>query len=938
MKRSLLHNRSSLLLALAAAAWSAPLCAVSKKVATGAGKFASAAFQPQSGTTAPVLYIAGDATAGDDNYALSSVVVDRSGAAPTLTVTALAPDATVSVNGGAVADSPFKAQNITNLAMAGTSPVVTLDADTTVYMVTKPSDGTTVLKNVNALNDASKNASGPIAGMTAGVDADGKPLVFAAVAQTGGAWNALADTDRGIAFLKPTDALDALVPYDATDFTQTLANNKAQKLALTAAAGVVAKDQDGSIDGGPDEAPLHWNKDLQRLYIGLRGIARANKAANGTVSAIAMGKIDDALKGPLSVNPIIAGFPAASFANNGVKGIFGFKGLAAHNHNAFASIRKINSMRTSTEKDYLVVSGNVNDDNGNNIHGVYALPLLPSTHVQAGTISKVVGGIADFANAPAAAADMPTTDHNATKIQHAIADSANVADIFVQGDTVYTCFNGDNDSQIQGLFANTALFNQDGAIRGWTPKRRAFGAVQQVRGGGFDATRGEAYVLTNQADNEKLALKDANTVRVTQWGKSSEVYAAANSRLTPLLETLFPQSEGGVVSYNVFDQNTPGFTAGRLAMGVAVGVNKIAVIRLGVAANANAFVPAKNFVAGADYFVFDKTTAAGVALADIAPLTCAEIARSATADFGWLFVGGVNGVAVLRLANGNGFDSNATIADLTAAAYPGHANWTFKQLTPENNEAALSNVLKLTARNDRMYVTTLGGIFYFDMATNKFADAPGAALGDVKVALPAGTPDNTVYADLVIVGEDNTAGTVANNRGIIATDQGVFVSQLTNVAADSAKADVEVGDLALQLFALGDAANGIHTNANIMALATDFSTNNDKVYGFDVPDRNKTAVQIAGNIKDSFTEQYVLQETKQAIAHDGSALYTTLPKSYGDTRFAAVHQRNANGDSVDLTPALNVDTTKNAWVGRMVMDTASGMMVVPGDFGVRVNE
>src|SRR3989338_3071755 len=113
-------------------------------------------------------------------------------------------------------------------------------------MITKPTDGTQILTNDDGANQyILKDAAGvalaadSVAGLTAGLDANSKPVVFAAVPAQGQVWSAAAGTDRGIALLKPSTALDALTPYDANDFTKTNADNKAVQLSLLAVDKIV---------------------------------------------------------------------------------------------------------------------------------------------------------------------------------------------------------------------------------------------------------------------------------------------------------------------------------------------------------------------------------------------------------------------------------------------------------------------------------------------------------------------------------------------------------------------------------------------------------------------------------------------------------------------------------------------------------------------------
>ena len=169
MERSLRTRKSRLLLCCVTtmSMWFSLVPSVNSGKIAGPVKFGTAAFQPTTGASAAAMYVgAGDLTGGtpaDEAGALSRITLQQnSGAASTVKVTPLAPQATVVINSEKPADSPLYDKVLNNLVLAGQYPVATTTfagAETKVYMVTSPIDGLKVLTNndgvtfKNALND-----------------------------------------------------------------------------------------------------------------------------------------------------------------------------------------------------------------------------------------------------------------------------------------------------------------------------------------------------------------------------------------------------------------------------------------------------------------------------------------------------------------------------------------------------------------------------------------------------------------------------------------------------------------------------------------------------------------------------------------------------------------------------------------------------------------
>lgn len=935
-----------------------------------------AAFSPsQNVGTSPILYLGAEtvgATDGQKPFGLArATLAFDAPQTPTVKISRLAPASDVVVNGAAAAASPFYGQSITNLVLpsgkASTWPLVTINSDQNVYLITKPEDGTAVLKNDVVIKDAGANDAADVNALAASTD-----TIFAAVSQNGGTW--VNGADRGIAVLKVASSNDKLIVYDATDFTKMGNDNKAVKLSLLATADDVTPRGPvafyGAADVNPivsavltDKVEMFHHAGLDRLYIGLENVERDDNTKPGGAMALLMGRVDDATQS-LVLQPVIDGlskglFYGGTFQNTPhyVTGFYA-DGLVGTGDNALiATVEQIKQMATSTGKDYLIVNSKQSDQQGfpDNVFVVSAIPLLGKTDgngnaiapEKIGTISKIdpVSKIATFDSPPTTENEMIKEFDTSVRIFRQTT-SNDVSNIFVQGDTVYLCKNAPADIKDKGVFASTAIFDESGAIRAWTQLKRVFGSSVQAFGGGLDTIyqSGDFYALTT----ETLADNTANTVRITQWGRSDKVAMddtnTTVNNLTSVLERIFPVEQGGLIDLLSFDEKTPGFVENLFGMMVALGPDKIALIQT-VRNNGGQFELITNFIDDANdpdqnVFVFD--TQSSPVLADIFPLTGAEVARTTNADQGWLFVSGLNGVVVLSLANGDGWDASVgldTLSSANAGAFPAGANWSWKSLVAQTNQDMFANVHKLVAANGRMYVETLNGIFFFDMDNaGKFDGLDTTALGDEKV----NGPDEftaALIADLVVLAPDNDPN---NNRGVIATSNGVFASNLSTTPAETAFVQ-KIGDLALGLQLIGDAYDPIESKAptkgNILAFATDFENNNDTIYRFDIPDAGVgVAVEDLVNVvkKPNANGLFMaLNDTRQRFMSDGTFIYSTLPKNYGSKNYLVLDDMVG---SADMTPNLAVDITTNRYISDVLRDGASGAIMVSGDWGVRVNQ
>ncbi len=912
-------------------------------------------------------------------YDLSRAYIAADGTAK-IAPLALTKDVIVNADEATKGISPINNTKITNLSLYQELPVVTVvpatvtDDDKNKVYVLLAADGSKILKNKDVIKDANGD---PASALIALESSDAHQ--FVAVSAKDYTWSDSGGINRGIAVLAPDDKLTLINVYDTTDFSKTGDANKARLLSLLPADRCVTFTQGAAqtaqlITGAElgDNVAMHWDSTLQRLYICLSNVGRKQDELikEGGFLGISLARVntnsatkitdfvikpiinavhkelfyaDEKDKTEANVNDRIIGFyydganPKGTVLPNG--GIVANNGYADVN----VSIRHVRVMHTSTGKHYLIVNSNIGDGTqASTVQGVFALPLLgakKSDGVTAiadsliGTLSKVENGIATFDEPPLTYNEMPSANDSATRVgsmEILTFPADKITQIFIEGDTVYATLNSAISAE-KGVFASTALFDTDGAIRAWTPWQRVMGSIDRVWGAGIDKAFANFYALSNDPAN----VKKVNTVNITRWGKTDTVHAG---NLSSLLAQIFPEKENGVVGMLSFDQFTPGFAVPAcFAMTVVLGTNKVALVQTGHAGNDGIELTADFSISGTNQNVF---VFSGGALDEIAPLTCAEVARMTTDDAGWLFVGGYRGLAVLSLADGKGWFSGTSqvpaqdgLDQLRMDGFPGDAHWTFKRLVSSVGDDAFKYVRKLIASNGKLNVLTMNSLHQFTMEADKFSVEP-QSLGDVVDS----SLHNKVLVDLVILSSANSAG---NECFIVGTNDGIYAGRFgsTNKVTD-------INCFVAQLQLLGSTRSITPVSGNIYTLVADFENKNDKVYRLNVENINGNLtinpIRYFNSAGQFVTTGKLLDfySAKQGIDTDGTFVYSTLPHNYKQFDYLDLYTISPLGvrEVANITCLLDVDPNCYGMVTGVLRDGVSGAIQVPGEWGVRVNQ
>jgi hypothetical protein len=129
---------------------------------------------------------------------------------------------------------------------------------------------------------------------------------------------------------------------------------------------------------------------------------------------------------------------------------------------------------------------------------------------------------------------------------------------------------------------------------------------------------------------------------------------------------------------------------------------------------------------------------------------------------------------------------------------------------------------------------------------------------------------------------------------------------------------------------------GFSTNGNLYALSADLSLNLAFIYRFDIQNGQINPIKEKAGT-DYF---YSFGELRTNFITDGSFGYSMLSKHFGSSEFLRnIRMIDTQNSIRSFESNLNLDLESTAYnVGKMVQNTASGAWVIPGDWGIRVNE
>jgi hypothetical protein len=844
---------------------------------------------------------------------------------------------------GDLVTNPVYNKAISYLTLASDIPVVVLATDNDLgadQKICHVSSSAHVMTTTQKLNDANGQETAGIVGLSA----QGSN-VFAAVKPNGGIFGA---ANSGFSLVVTESG--TLVPVNAVTGAQP--GNIAADLDLTA----------GSLVAIGQAALAGTNVNMLasgRLYIVVR-THRSNAAnAGGTVSLL-IGSIDNSdTDNPykLVLEPAI-GLSASNFIEDNDNYGVGFY-HSADGVDVWSSLYNVQTLYTSTKQFYIVLNGGVAEDE-NVKNKIFALPI-----VQAGTDSGKIANKNDFTQAVSEASEMTLVTDDAANVGAGDLPTdadQEVQDMFVLGDAVFVCVAGPtgtpNAPEKQGIFMSSAILDHEGKVARWTPWQRVMGSTDKVIGGIIDPFFGDFMYLTLDSTTNAT-----DTIKFTQWndGVNSGEGDGLLNDLVSVLADEFPQENMGVHQLFNFDYETPTFTQSyvvsldnRVSVGVATGYEKVVLIENGYGSSDGLTPSTGNFsssiLRSTNGYAPDGASGtkamaiSGGVIDTLGPLCTADISRCALADGtykGWLFVGGYNGVAVLSDADGNGWDTDNVDGGLKKGFVGITSDMSFKQLS------GISGVKKVVCDDTNLYVLTRSKLYRIPLTASNFVAGADLDL------------DNKVIADadsIIRSGSNGFRDFIASSKvGLLSTSIGLFRAwNGSNIKSDASLSWDEITitydgveyslGSATHLATISAKKGGFDEGGNVYVLANNVSRNSG-VHRLYVKDTTSAAIG-SDTVKliseaGSFLEYFSLGGFRSNIHSDGAVFFHQLSKDFGSSNYLKMVKNVVNLTSYATTRGqeIGLSLASNAYnIGIISRNPASGAWMVPGDWGLRVNE
>ena len=921
------------------------------------------------GATVSIVFTSAAATPTDPEFTIArSSSINPFGNEPFV---AMSPES-ANVNGEPDTPNPIRGNATSNLTISGSRlALVRNNLPAQVFMQGNifgaPSTAQIFTTRGVNINDAAGATSAGVQALAA----NGDKFVFAAVAPNG---DVFGGGDTGIALLKlDSDKVPVignpdkpkLIPFldvpNANDGTK--GGNLPVRFDVTTSQLRIGS----ALASIADVVDMHWDSTLKRLYI----VTTATSAADG-VRAVVIGR--------LLGNSLIFDGIAPIGVFSGTDQIVGTTGAAT------VSLSHVKTMHTTTGLSYLIVAGNngLSSATGNVI---FAVPLVDKSNSKDFNTDATHGTLADINSTPttffmdgffkARAFTTPATASGDVLINTDTAAmvgagtlpldaSSRISDLFVVNDAVFAAIQTDYDGGTTepGLYKSQAIFDQNGVITAWTAWKRVAGTDALIQGAALDARSNSfVYLPTNSAGTV------SNTMKRTAWSLGDTNSGAAG--LAILLGDNFEKVQGGVQGLFDFPRNTTTFTAtaaDQLALLVATGFGKITLIETARTEPSGDFKPffgsfsgiTSNFTDGTigTTFATGGSTRAivmsGGDVTNLGPISAAEVATDGSEGF--LAIGGVGGLAALTKPDGSGWSS---LTD-------GFGGLTSGMKFFEVND--YSFVRKLVADGTNLYVLTNKTLDRIDMMASNFATG---VLAVTTLATPEsiGLTANDSFSDTSVSGE---VGLLATSQGLFRVGNGQDVSSGASATLDWTKVSIPNAPGPATRLSFGTTTGmnkDFKTNSQLYLLAAfngyDQAQLNRYIINFDATIDDDTVQLVPDLILTSPTFLMTFGAFRNFLLDDGALVTSTRSRNNGPiddffidpvtgltqepelkreafvkfTQNKLVAQEpsfaKASADRQIKVP-FNFETTSN--IANTVRSVASGAILVPGDFGLRVND
>ncbi|MFC1894858.1 hypothetical protein ACFLYH_02820 [Candidatus Dependentiae bacterium] len=616
------------------------------------------------------------------------------------------------------------------------------------------------------------------------IDAVGTEVYFYNLA--GGYYN-----DHGIIFLRVGNNREdsGILAFQVDDaLTQrTGVNNFAVRLddqkGAVAGDGNFFREQSTAVlylNTNPVVNDMYWDDELQTLFTA--GSIETDKE-NQIVIGISKVKfngdniiISDVI--PYNVNP----------ANNVNNCIFVAQAGDGDNDDDNARVKhvdiyKIRTMKTSTNKHYLIVNGgaNIQENEFNSTNQIRALRYDPTAAatIAGGGTGQIVANDANgttLVNPLVLDGAYGLEGGNANSLVvggenapwRGVDEGEQSADMQIVGDTVYVSFNGlpRNGNFDPGVWSSTAMFDDNGVIIGWTKWERVFPSANnsanhedEAKFFAVDAKINTVWQVNDDGGGDQPKIVRRTEIKTTDF--------SANSLQTQLNRDL---SDGCSCMLDL-PKGTPGIEGaanGDNSFVLFGGIEKVSFARTKYG-NANDVTT--NFTSPNNYKLENLPAGAGVVRA------VGYSRNTEDETMGYFFAGTDTGLYVYTANAGYHVGFNG-LTTLNAAPFDGTFSWqkmygAADQIAGPVTAIESNGLYIFVVEQD---VTTVGGI---TSKLHRFGidEKVGDMVGTHAVVAQSGVgpiPANTIFTGMKLV----TAVGAANNSQhlVISTNNGIFVS------------------------------------------------------------------------------------------------------------------------------------------------------------------
>lgn len=686
-----------------------------------------------------------------------------------------------------------------------------------------------------------------------------------------------------------------------------------------------------------DVVDMYWSSTVERLYVAVR--VKGGSDAHDGVRALAVGNFDKTT-GALVFYPIVADALVQPEHNI----IVGGRGSDTQ-----IAINKVRTMQTTTGfLDYLIVQG------GNGAfeqaqRTVFALPLLnfkdelgiiDAKHIGVhGTLATIAEKKVDgatqaitlngfrsstkshaflgrhFCCIPQSPNDLITAHADEARVGAGPLHAGAISDLMVKDDAVYAVVAEADRSYASGVYRSQAIFDYDGHIAAWTRWEKIIDTDDVMHAVLLDSSKGNHLIINGSSSD---AIKNVERM---DWA----LQTSPLGELAALVTEQLPPKIGGIQELIDFSPLTPGLSDTSLLC--ATGLSKIVLVCMSNNAQTPALVTFKN--GEIEHAVGQYTALAmeGGAVARLGPICAAEIGVNDTN--GWLFIGGVHGVAVLCHADGSGWAMPQGLHTLDAL----QQGMAFKRI---GNYAF---VRKIICDDQYLYVLTDTVLDRIDLRTASFADesftvtrlanARELTHGDFGIC-----QDMVVSEKLCVLAHTNGLCRVGNGKDIRTDDVATLDWTLIEIpgAAGAVTSLVPIS-------VTGRSQDLARFNAGQLYIVTGtIGKNNARLHRLVIHNLTNAA------ITDTSVQQlhdYVSKDQLSSFANLGT--YSSCFATDGSMFFTAINKKQSKAPAVltgfgKAKTALPLKLQNASQIVRIIRSSACGNWLIAGDFGLLVNE